>query len=690
MRYSNIDYNVLYVDPSRATNGTGATPADALNALPASAGAIPDNTCYIVRRTAEAKACALPTGTNASVANLMVLGMPIPADAMWELVPEEARSAWGQDEALYANVQATASNASLQLPNVEQFVLHRVYLCRNGVDAGAYLLRFDADAEGTACLSFDHCKFGARGVDVDLPSYAAAVTSPRLCGYVRIGRARMVGVTDCTVNHALCGYSSYPHGIHCVWADIMDVEDVRVFSPAWTSSSQAYPLLLSEDEEKGVECTVRNVEQTVRLNGASGQYVPALLSVRGYVSLRLENVSAKTGTPLVAARPSSYQTPCALLSLQSVYEIAADGIDLEYADCWNCRSPVLQFSNCYGSTFVPGCDKHVRNVKVALARESGIGSSLSYSDASYSGSSYAAVSLEFRNDEADVRAKVVQVDGITVLNPRGKALFAESVRLTGGEFEGSIHLRGTVADVKSVTTWFPGKAVNVYDGAHVRVRRLVCNLENPDYPYNEDPAVGTGFSDNGNVFVDESNTSLRPMAASTSTADHVYQGVGCNNEGAEGHFAYRCANGLCDTWSVHREGGGASALKLYNNSCPGGGTMVLGRRPFNGMQLLPKTAGRHILRAHVAVKGYAKPSELYRHLVVSAETGGRIRYSTLHGRWADDSASVWRNDSELTQLVLEMPLDIPDVQPVDVRVYFSWYAAAGFVYLDPDVELVEA
>ena len=180
------------------------------------------------------------------------------------------------------------------------------------------------------------------------------------------------------------------------------------------------------------------------------------------------------------------------------------------------------------------------------------------------------------------------------------------------------------------------------------------------------------------------------MAASTSRADHVYQGVGCNNEGAEGHFAYRCANGLCDTWSVHREGGGASALKLYNNSCPGGGTMVLGRRPFNGMQLLPKTAGRHILRAHVAVKGYAKPSELYRHLVVSAETGGRIRYSTLHGRWADDSASVWRNDSELTQLVLEMPLDIPDVQPVDVRVYFSWYAAAGFVYLDPDVELVEA
>ena len=33
MRYSNIDYTVLYVDPSRTTNGTGATPAAALNAF---------------------------------------------------------------------------------------------------------------------------------------------------------------------------------------------------------------------------------------------------------------------------------------------------------------------------------------------------------------------------------------------------------------------------------------------------------------------------------------------------------------------------------------------------------------------------------------------------------------------------------------------------------------------------------
>jgi hypothetical protein len=27
---------------------------------------------------------------------------------------------------------------------------------------------------------------------------------------------------------------------------------------------------------------------------------------------------------------------------------------------------------------------------------------------------------------------------------------------------------------------------------------------------------------------------------------------------------------------------------------------------------------------------------------------------------------------------------------VDVRVYFSWYSAGGFVYLDPDIKLMGA
>lgn len=78
---------------------------------------------------------------------------------------------------------------------------------------------------------------------------------------------------------------------------------------------------------------------------------------------------------------------------------------------------------------------------------------------------------------------------------------------------------------------------------------------------------------------------------------------------------------------------------------------------------------------------------MYRHFIVSATVGDKVCYSTIQGRWADDSSSVWVNDSDLTQKVLELPLDIPTVSPVDVRVYFSWYSSGGFVYLDPAIEL---
>ena len=689
MRYSNVDFNVVYVDPSRSSSGDGTTPANAMKSLPATAADFEDNTCYLIRRTAETAAATIPNGSSYDVKNLLIVGMPTAADEMWELVPQEARTAWGGDSAQYANVQSTASNGSFQLPYIQHFLLHRVYLFRDGINADNYILRFSNSSDYIGCFSFQHCKFGSRGVDLDSASYAGELTASRCKSYVYIYYARMVDMDDCTMNHAVTGNSSNAHGIYVYWSDVMNVRDVRVFSAAWTEYGQYYPLYLANQYTKGIECNIVNLTQTVRRNGSAG-HVPQLLTVQGYISMNVRNVRIVTGTPLSSAKPSSFQIDYPVMYFYNVYEMNADGIDATLSDCWYCKAPVLSMSRCYGSTYVPGVAKPVRNVSVKLAESDGIGSPISYAYATQTGDGYAAVVMSFSSNEASVYAKVCCVDGLTVKCYRGKAFYGEGIRLTGATFEGSVVLRSSVADITSIRTWFPGKAIHVSDGTHARVRSLVCNTENPVYTYNEDPAVASTYSDNASVFVDASNTSLHPMAAQTSKAQHIYQGIGCNSEGADGHFAFRCANGLCDTWSVHRQGGGASALKLSNNVCPGADTMVLGRRPFNGMQLLPTSTGRHILKAHIAFKGYAKPEELYRQFFISAQIGDRTYYSTLHGRWADDPSSVWVNDSELTQMVLEMPVDIPDASPVDVRVYFSWYSAGGFVYLDPDIRLMGA
>ena len=120
--------------------------------------------------------------------------------------------------------------------------------------------------------------------------------------------------------------------------------------------------------------------------------------------------------------------------------------------------------------------------------------------------------------------------------------------------------------------------------------------------------------------------------------------------------------------------------------------MVLGRKPFKGMELLPTASGRHLLKMHIAYKGYTDDSDMFRRLIVSATVrdsdGNDSSYwSTLHGRWVDDSASEWINDENLTQKCLEIPLDLVENNPVDVRIYFCWFSSSGFVYIDPAIEL---
>ena len=114
------------------------------------------------------------------------------------------------------------------------------------------------------------------------------------------------------------------------------------------------------------------------------------------------------------------------------------------------------------------------------------------------------------------------------------------------------------------------------------------------------------------MFADKCNIALRPLNYRSDNDYYIYQGFGCNNEGEEGHFCFRCPNGIADTWSVHRTGGGAAALKLYNNYYNTTRTMVLGRKPFKGMELLPTTSGRHLLKMHIAYKGYMDDSDMFR------------------------------------------------------------------------------
>ena len=608
MRYSNIDFNVVYVDPSKSSSGDGTTPAKALNALPSTAAAFADNTCYLIRRTAETAAAVIPNGTNSSIKNLMLMGMPNASDELWEIVPAEAKSAWGGDSAEYANVQSTASSGSFAAPNAALFLLHRVYLFRDGINADQYILKFQNNAQSVGCYAFEHCKFGSRGINVDKTSYAAAVTASRLKSYVYVYYARVVDIRDCVVNHALTGNTNNPCGIYCYFADIMNVQDVRVYSPL--------PL--------------RHLPEGNRMHGAErpadrpherhvGDARPDSPLRRGIRLVRRRGRRGRDGDAARRGEPglalNRLRDPVLLLRVRDLPE----GGEREPPE-----RVVREVARPPPRPLLHGELRPRRR-----QADRGRGDRPRH----HGGDRRGVLLLERHIDARELRDRRPRVhaerhddvpegpggDGAHGHVAEGQgALHAENVRLTDATLEGTVILSYVEADINSIKTWFPGKALYAQYGTHARVRRMEANLANAEYPYNEEPLVFSTYDSYGSVFVDESNAGLAPMAASSSRASHIYQGIGCNNEGAAGHFAFRCQNGLCDTWSVRRTGGGTAALKLTNNTCSGAEMMVLGRRPFNGMQLTPTTTGRHMLRAHVAFKGFAVAAELYRQFIISA------------------------------------------------------------------------
>ncbi len=74
MFFSNVDFNVIYVDPSIEEAGDGTTPTTALSNLPQTLGEFVNDSCFIIRRTSEDYAVNLISGTSTLITNVLFLG----------------------------------------------------------------------------------------------------------------------------------------------------------------------------------------------------------------------------------------------------------------------------------------------------------------------------------------------------------------------------------------------------------------------------------------------------------------------------------------------------------------------------------------------------------------------------------------------------------------------------------------
>ena len=717
MIFSNIDFTLKYLDPSAEENGDGTSPESPLNAFPESIGELGDNTAWIIRRTSEDYSAFLPGGNTSEIHNILFIGMPKNTDPLWTMMPRLAQEAWGSDEAEYANIRANTGDEpwgdeyGFNLPACKTFMLHRLYVFRD--ESWAYMSIFKFPAQDyTASISIENCKFGQKGINLDSQDFTDSTNTSRCKAFFYINTAHVLSMHRCIFNIVNDGddwYGDTADPFHLNNASYISVSDIDVYATTSQYGGDYGPgggtaLCFSNGSWGGAFSDYQNLRFHILVNGTWG-YMPCLFysAVNDYC--RIRNITAtveerKLGTN----NPSQYCVGQSMIRSHGSREFEIDGITVTIPKCWRITEGgrVVSISGFCNST-IPGFSKSIRNISISMAETDGVDSEAStgnYYEWVRQGIGdigrypwYSALEMSFseRNYSEGAWEPVV-VSGITVNHPHGVALYAYGCQIRNCSLKGTIKLRRCVADVTSMTSFYPGYALFAAEASTLRVGMLTLGKENSEITGGaDDPAVGSYYSDTSFIYVGTCNGPLKSNIGGTAT--NVYNGynVICANESDSGHYTCRSENYICDTWNARRTGGAPACLKIIS-SANGSGGMSLGRAPFRGFQITPAETGIHTLEFHIAAKGISDLSELNRRLLVQvtvprANGTQDVYFSSTSGCWQDDSSAEWVNDSEMVQRKLVMPLNITEAGALDVKIHYQLYSASGYVYLDPAIAL---
>lgn len=718
MIFSDTEFQVLYVDPSAAESGDGAAPGSALNSLPAAVDSMTENTCYIIRRTPETAAVLMPTGNSTSITGVLFFGMPKPTDTLWSMVPEAARAAWGSDTHNYANIKAdtgndpwSSENMNFQLPVLRTLLLHRIYLFRDGTPAYNPIMRFTSD-QPTASISIEHCKFGAKGIDLDRSDFTGAASSESCKSYLEVNAALVFSMRHCIINQIPTEdyYYGYSYGIYLQNASFITINDVDCYCTTSQYGGEYGPgsqpvLQLTNGNKTGAFGNYENMRFHILINGNWG-FLPSFFyaACNDYCVLRkvsIDILERRLGEGI----PSILRVSQPMIRSHGSREFLIDGISVDLPGCWRVETSgrVVSLSGFSNST-VPGVSKSIRNISINLAESGGIDNENNgnYYDWVKYGidnidhySSGAALELSFSERSYNEGSwEPVSVRNVLVNHPRGVALYSFGCQIRECALKGAVKCRRTNADVSLVESYYPGYAVFAAEGSTLRIGTLTLGKENAAVTGGaNDPGIGSRYSDSSFIYVEAANGALKGNLGESVT--NVWNGYNfiCSNEIDTGHYVCRSVNYICDTWNVRRIGGAPAVFKLANNSADGSGGLSLGRQPFQGIRLTPDAPGKYCLIIRCAAKAFSSMADLGRKVMiqVSVPRGGDTAetvFSNVAGRWSNDVESTWENDDDLIPLKLEIPIEATEAEAIDVKIHYSWYSMAGYFYLDPAMELI--
>ncbi len=518
MIHGGVTYNVWYVDPS-GSNGNGETPATSFNVLPAPAS-IPESACYIIRRNSSAVTMNFANATS-TTKYLMIIGMPLPTDELYQEIPTAAKTAWDADDpsVLYANFKLITSDATMYRSNNYQFITDRVHWFRNtGVGCTYNMISFTlACSRWLSNIKINNCKFSQLGYDMSTPGYNTMIPQGNSYCYIwadansDASGTNTFTVTNCVIN---CGIPSNS------WYTCMAARSVRYVNFSNNTihmvGTHIYPTAFYFNALQGNTHAYENFESaiydnnnlTLWINGNqtySYQFATCLYSGKAnYTSFRNWTV---TDSPTVLGgsglRPSQIYFLGPLLKLDDLRSCDVKNISVNITQ-WSEINDSYQVQTMYCNDFtdanriygggililsglpsgsMEGYVRNISDITINLSDTPTVSPNVDQPNwGKFNGHqsyyySFAAMVVDFAYGEDKVYSSswgssniqypytqsskaLVKLTNIVVNNYRGKALGLSGVDAVLGDIKGQVMCTtGTVATINSISTWFPGAAL---------------------------------------------------------------------------------------------------------------------------------------------------------------------------------------------------------------------------------------
>lgn len=665
LSYKNIEYKVVCIDPTIETAGDGLTAASALKDFPAK---LENNTCYVIRRTADAanQHCNINWQNDDSLVNVMILGMPKATDKEWiqDLIQvEEINTAWKNDEANYANIKFphygnkytnTADNNVINSAKLEFLTVINTYCYRlektNYSSSSSYREvlsgMFGNDNVTTKLTNFGFygCKFGVLGYDIDSDAFLAEHTDTDInldggankydqfggC-YVTVLAANSFRCEDCIINYHTNANDSY-HGVTTQYGKAFSVEsintvymnnnkvNIKCFSP---TPAFVFRNILFSGTYRNTECNL--ILLTNRLTPLMYTY-----GYKRYGIINIDNTKIRIkkfiNAPVSNALEGSYIYGGLILGYINDDNHEGYGKELSLTnfdvDC-TIGDAKLAEGNFLSAHFMgdalgspqPTIFKNISIKLHDVLDECFITNT--------NGTTYSTVVLNaywHQNNGGTVTHGAAYLTSYAAI-ARIENLFVSS------KLAGNVYLRNVVANIDRLEA-----RLHTHTSTHVQINDLVFdkldvpaivigeqstvrvkNLKVVENKTSTEPVVSGLYNGYSNaIYIDNCNQEevFDCVCDKETNVDYVNSIAICANAGAEGKFVARNRNTLAQSWSVIRNGSDSGAsLRLSNNTTVDGKRIVVCPNPYKGFTVTPTKLGMQELVIYFAYKDFVKDQE---------------------------------------------------------------------------------